>query len=140
MINAQVYGLNKCSTCHKAMAWLDEHGVAYQFADYRDNPIDSRTLCAWASAVGGWEKLVNRASMTWRNLPLEKKSPQGQEQWLALIAQFPALIRRPVLVLPDKVVPTGFSDKKYGEILTLNSEERRVGKGCISTCRYRWCP
>src|SRR3546814_9876581 len=89
MINAQVYGLNKCSTCHKAMAWLDEHGVAYQFADYRDNPIDSRTLCAWASAVGGWEKLVNRASMTWRNLPLEKKSPQGQEQWLALIAQFP---------------------------------------------------
>src|SRR3546814_13853189 len=100
------------------MAWVDELGVAVKFAEYRDNPLDPRTLCAWASAVGGWEKLVNRASMTWRNLPLEKKSPQGQEQWLALIAQFPALIRRPVLVLPDKAIHKGFSAKKHGAIIT----------------------
>jgi len=116
MQQVQIYGLTKCDTCRKARAWLDGHGVAYRFIDYREHPVPPRTLYAWAAALGGWEKLVNRASMTWRGLAPERKSPQTREQWLALIAEFPALIRRPVLSAPGQDVLAGFSDKKYGEI------------------------
>lgn len=115
MQTVQLYGLKKCSTCLKAIDWLEQRGIPYQFVDYRDQPVPTEVLQRWASAVGGWEKLVNRASMTWRNLPEDRKSPADAEDWLALIAEFPALVRRPVAVGPDTTVSVGFSDKKFAE-------------------------
>lgn len=112
----QLYGLAKCSTCVKAMAWLNDHGIDYTFTDYRDHPIEPVRLARWASELGGWEKLVNRASMTWRNLPEERKTPAGEDEWLALISEFPALVRRPVALDAQGRVSVGFSEKKYGEL------------------------
>lgn len=106
-----LYGLTKCSTCQKACAWLDGHAVIYTFTDYRDHPVAPATLKAWAAELG-WEKLVNRASMTWRNLDEAQKAVSTDADWLALIAAFPALVRRPVMV-KDGAVSVGFSEKKY---------------------------
>ncbi|KAA0888463.1 Spx/MgsR family RNA polymerase-binding regulatory protein [Pusillimonas sp. ANT_WB101] len=115
MNTVRLYGLKNCSTCHKATAWLSEHGVAFEFTDYRDHLLAPDTLRAWADELGGWPKLVNRASMTWRNLPPERKTPSTDEQWLELIAEFPALVRRPVTIDTQGGVQVGFSDKKYTE-------------------------
>ena len=112
-----LYGLKRCSTCMKAMAWLDQNGVPYEFIDYRDNPVAPATLADWASKVGGGEKLVNRASTTWRNLPDESKSASTEAEYLALIAHSPTLVKRPVLVSGTTGVSVGFSDKKYTELL-----------------------
>ena len=112
-----LYGLHKCSTCVKARAWLDEHGKPYAFIDYREEPIAAPQLQKWSRELGGWEKLVNRASMTWRNLPDGRKAPESDAQWAELVAEFPALVRRPVLVDADGSVSVGFSDKKYSELL-----------------------
>ncbi|HEY9459385.1 MAG TPA: Spx/MgsR family RNA polymerase-binding regulatory protein [Paralcaligenes sp.] len=112
----KLYGLKKCGTCAKAMAWLEQHGIDYRFTDYRDHSVPANVLTAWATDLGGWEKMVNRASMTWRNLPDERKSPVSPEQWLALIAEFPALIKRPVMVASNGAVSVGFSEKKYGAL------------------------
>lgn len=109
----ELYGLDKCSTCQKARAWLDEHGQAHSFIDYRAHPVAAKRLQQWARELGGWEKLVNRASLTWRNLPQQRKEPADDDQWLALIAEFPALVRRPVTVMSDGAVVVGFSEKKY---------------------------
>lgn len=115
MKQTTLYGLTKCSTCVKAREWLTEHGVDHEFIDYRDHPVPAATLKAWSGKVGGWEKLVNRASMTWRNLPDDRKTPATDAQWTQLIAEFPALVRRPVTVTPDGEVGVGFSEKRYGE-------------------------
>lgn len=115
MKTIQLYGLTKCSTCIKAMDWLTQQGVDYRFTDYREHPVDAQQLRDWADALGGWEKLVNRASMTWRNLPDARKSPDSAQAWLGLIAEFPALVRRPVAVDALGQVGVGFSEKKYTE-------------------------
>lgn len=115
MTQATLYGLAKCSTCIKARDWLDAHGVKHQFIDYRDTPVPAATLKQWAGKVGGWEKLVNRTSMTWRALPDERKAATTDAQWTKLIAEYPALVRRPVTVTPDGEVTVGFSEKRYGE-------------------------
>lgn len=112
----RLYGLAKCSTCIKARAWLDEHGIDHQFIDYREQPIDPPQLAEWAARLT-WPKLVNRASMTWRNLPEARKTPDSDAQWLALVAEFPALIRRPLTVYEGQV-DTGFSEKKYSALFT----------------------
>lgn len=108
-----VYGLRACSTCTKAVAWLDAHGMDHRFVDYRDNPISPTMLSAWAATLG-WEKLVNRASYTWRDLPAERKQVAAETDWLALIAEFPALIKRPVVTASDGV-QVGFSEKRFSE-------------------------
>jgi len=115
MTQATLYGLAKCSTCIKARDWLDARGVKHDFIDYRDNPVPAATLEQWAGKVGGWEKLVNRTSMTWRALPDERKAATTDAQWTKLIAEYPALVRRPVTVTPDGEVTVGFSEKRYGE-------------------------
>jgi len=111
----KVYGLSQCSTVAKARAWLDTHHVEYAFQDYRAQPIAASVLKKWAKELGGWEKLVNRASMTWRNLDASLKEPATDAQWLALVEQYPALIKRPVTVYADGSVTVGFSEKRYSE-------------------------
>lgn len=112
----QLYGLKNCSTCVKAMKWLEGQKIEFVFTDYRDHPVAPEQLQAWAEALGGWEKLVNRASTAWRNLSDERKMAASAEQWLALIAEFPTLVKRPVSVTPAGAVSVGFSEKKYSEI------------------------
>ena len=112
-----LYGLTRCSTCIKARQWLEAQGAEASFTDYRDQPLDPESLVQWSGKLGGWEKLVNRASMTWRNLPDTRKSPASDAEWLALIAEFPALVRRPLAVWPDGAVTVGFTEKKYLERL-----------------------
>jgi Spx/MgsR family transcriptional regulator len=110
-----LYGLTKCSTCIKARTWLTEHDIAHRFVDYRDHPIDAALLTTWAAQLGGWEKLVNRASMTWRNLSEDQKSVQTDAQWTELIAQYPAIVRRPVAVAATGDASVGFNEKRYVE-------------------------
>lgn len=108
-----LYGLDTCDTCKKARNWLDRYKVEYAFVDYRKHPVPAATLKEWAPALGGWEKLVNRASTTWRNLPDARKTPGSAPEWTLLIKEHPALIRRPVVVLADGSVHHGFSDKLF---------------------------
>jgi Spx/MgsR family transcriptional regulator len=115
MTGTVLYGLKQCSTCAKARTWLDQHGVKHAFVDYRDQPVPAATLKSWADQLGGWEKLVNRTSMTWRALPEARKAAASDAEWQALIAEYPALVRRPVTVTPDGAVSVGFSEKRYGE-------------------------
>ena len=112
-----LHGLAKCSTCVKARDWLAGQGVPAQFTDYREQPLPAESLVQYSRELGGWEKLVNRASMTWRNLPDARKTPADDAQWLALIAEYAALVRRPLALWPDGVVTVGFSEKKYLERL-----------------------
>ena len=111
-MTVKVYGLDKCSTCLKARKWLDKHKVEHSFIDYREQRIDVPLLKAWSRAVGGWESLVNRSGMTWRNLPPARKTPGSDPEWQLLIKEYPALVRRPVVVRGDDV-SLGFSDKKF---------------------------
>ncbi|MPS27198.1 hypothetical protein E2I21_10255 [Alcaligenaceae bacterium SAGV5] len=71
----------------------------------------------WAGQVGGWEKLVNRSSTTWRNLPEDRKQPGSEAQWLALVAEHPALVKRPVLLTADGVASVGFSEAGWTQRL-----------------------
>ena len=43
---ATIYGIKNCDTMKKARAWLDKHGVAYDFHDYKTAGIDKATLGA----------------------------------------------------------------------------------------------
>jgi Spx/MgsR family transcriptional regulator len=115
-----VYGLETSDTCKKARNWLARFGIEYRFVDYRAERVAPETLKAWAGQLGGWDKLINKASTTWRQLPEPRKTPRSDPEWTLLIKEYPALVKRPVTVTDDAVVSVGFTD---------NAFKLRFGKG-----------
>ena len=115
-MSIKLYGLEKCETCKKARNWLARHKIAHEFIDYREHRPEPNVLKTWAKAVGGWEHLVNRSGMTWRNLPPARKTPGSDPEWLLLIKEYPAIVRRPVVVLDDGSVHLGFTEKLFARL------------------------
>ena len=111
-----LYGLSTCDTCRKARKWLDRFGVEYAFVDYRANPVPAAILKDWARQLGGWEKLVNKSSTTWRNLLPQRKNPGSDPEWTLLLKEYPALIRRPVVLDGDGGIGLGFSDNAFKKL------------------------
>jgi len=106
-------GLPTCDTCRKARNWLDRLRIAHAFVDYRAERQPAEVLKAWAGQLGGWDKLINRASTTWRQLPDARRTPGSDPEWQLLLKEHPALIRRPVLLTDDGAVSVGFSDNAF---------------------------
>jgi Spx/MgsR family transcriptional regulator len=110
-----IYGIKNCDTMKKARAWLDGHGVAYAFHDYKAQDIERARLEAWARDVG-WETLLNRAGTTFRKLPDKDKAGINERKALALMLEQPSMIKRPVLDAGGRLL-VGFTPETYGKAL-----------------------
>ncbi|HEX7005869.1 MAG TPA: ArsC family reductase [Alphaproteobacteria bacterium] len=106
-----IYGIKNCDTMKKARAWLDAHGVAYGFHDYKAAGIEHAVLERWAREVG-WETLLNRAGTTFRKLPDKDKQGLTEAKALALMAAQPSMIKRPVLDVGGELL-VGFKPEQY---------------------------
>lgn len=108
-----IYGIPNCDTMKKARSWLDSHGIAYTFHDYKSAGIDRGRLETWSKKVG-WETLLNRAGTTFRKLPDSDKQGLDERKAIALMLAQPSLIKRPVLDLGGKLL-VGFKPDIYDE-------------------------
>ena len=106
-----IYGIKNCDTMKKARAWLDSHGVAYGFHDYKTAGIAKDKLKRWSDELG-WETLLNRAGTTFRRLADSDKEGLNERKALALMVAQPSMIKRPVLDLGGKLL-VGFQPEIY---------------------------
>lgn len=106
-----IYGIVNCDTMKKARAWLDGHGVAYRFHDYKKEGIEADRLAAWADELG-WENVINRSGTTFRKLPDADKAGLDRDGALRLMQAQPSMIRRPVLDLGARRL-VGFKPELY---------------------------
>lgn len=111
-----VYGLKACDTCRKTKKALDGAHVRYQFHDFREDPPTKAQVGRWAKAVGT-EKLLNKASTTWRNLPAAEKENIDEKKAIDLMAAHPTLIRRPIIERGPTQVFAGWSKETEAELL-----------------------
>jgi arsenate reductase (glutaredoxin) len=109
-----VYGIKNCDTMKKARAWLESHGVAHEFHDYKTSGIDRAKLEAWVQQAG-WEVLLNRAGTTFRKLPESAKTGLTETKAIKLMLEQPTMIKRPVLERGKKLL-VGFSPEKYSAL------------------------
>lgn len=110
-----IYGIKNCDTMKKARAWLDAHDIPYVFHDYKTAGIGRDQLKAWDETVG-WEVLLNKAGMTFRNLPDADKLNITKAKALGLMVAHPSLIKRPVLDVGGELL-VGFKPETYAERL-----------------------
>ena len=86
------WGLSTCDTARKALKALKEAGLDPQVTDVRADGVTATDLAEIYEAVG--DKLVNKASTTWRGLAdSEKAAPV-----LEILAAHPTVIKRPVIM------------------------------------------
>ncbi len=110
-----IYGIKNCDTMKKARAWLDAHGVAHAFHDYKAAGIDRARLESWTAQVG-WEVLLNRSGTTFRKLADDSKAGIDQPRAIALMLDQPSMIKRPVLDI-DGTLLVGFKPDAYEQAL-----------------------
>ncbi len=112
----KLYGIPNCDTVRKARAWLDVHGIDYEFRDFKKHGVSAAILSAWLKQVG-WQQLLKKTGPTWGKLPDEvKTSIRDDASALRLMLEKPNVIKRPVLEHEGKVLATGFSGQ-YDENL-----------------------
>lgn len=115
-MSVTIFGIKNCDTMKKARAWLDGHGVAYNFHDYKTAGIDKAHLTRWAKQAG-WETLLNRAGTTFRKLPDADKDGLTEAKAIALMLAQPSMIKRPVLETGGALL-VGFRPEAYEKAFT----------------------
>ena len=106
-----LYGIRNCDTVKKARAWLDGHGIAYEFHDYKTVGIERERLERWCAELG-WESVLNRAGTTFRKLSDADKAGLNEHKAVALMLAQPSMIKRPLLDL-GKSRLAGFKLEAY---------------------------
>ncbi len=118
MIMIKVYCYSKCSTCKKALKWLDDRGVAYEKIDLKENNPGEEELREYQAKSGlPLKRFFNTSGMIYRDMELSKKLPaMSDDEQFALLASDGMLVKRPLLVKDDTVL-TGFREKEWEAIL-----------------------
>ena len=113
-----VYCYSKCSTCKKALKWLDEKKIKYEVTDIKTDHPDEATLRKYYAMSGlPLKRFFNTSGMQYRELELSKKLPDmAEDEQFALLAGDGMLVKRPLLVGKDFVL-TGFKQTEWEEKL-----------------------
>ena len=114
----QVYCYSKCTTCKKALKWLDDHGVKYKLLDIMEQHPDEETLRKYHKNSGlPLKRFFNTSGMLYRELELSKKLPDmSEDEQFKLLASDGMLVKRPLLV-NGKTVLTGFKEAEWEGLL-----------------------
>ena len=91
-----LYGISACDTCRKARKEMEATGHEVVFRDLRADPLSAEEISRFLALFG--EDLVNRRSTTWRALSEAERA----EAPAALLARYPALMKRPLLAGGEK--------------------------------------
>jgi len=95
MARLEIFGLKKCSTCQKAVTDLQAVGHEVVFRDVNEAPLSEGERRGMLADFG--EKLVNRASLTWRGMSDEERAADP----VAQLGAKPALMKRPAIMGED---------------------------------------
>lgn len=108
----------RCSTCRKAIKWLDEHNIEYEDRDIvKDNPQKEELKEWYQKSELPLKRFFNTSGKVYRELKLKDKLPEmTEDEQLELLATDGMLVKRPIVVTEDTVL-TGFKEKEWEETL-----------------------
>ena len=112
----KVYCYSKCTTCKKALKWLDDNSIKYESLDIKGQHPDRDTIKKLNAKSGlPLKKFFNTSGQLYREMELSKKLPNmSDDEMLDLLASDGMLVKRPLLVT-DKRVLAGFREADWEE-------------------------
>lgn len=113
-----VYCYERCSTCQKALKWLDANGLEYRVMDIRaDHPNEETLRKLYLMSGLPLKRFFNTSGMLYRQMGLAKKlADMDEEEQIKLLATNGMLVKRPLL-FGDNLVLCGFRENEWSEKL-----------------------
>ena len=114
----KIYCYRRCSTCKKALAWLEEKGISCEVHDIKEEHPDVDELRCWYKLSGlPLKKFFNTSGLVYREMGLKDKLPSmSEEEQLQILSSDGMLIKRP-MVIGDDFVLLGFREAQWEERL-----------------------
>ena len=115
---AVVLCYQKCTTCKKALKWLDEQKIPYETRAIKEEKPTEEELTMWYKRSGlALKRFFNTSGTLYKELGLKDKLAQmTEEEQLKLLATDGMLVKRPLVVTEDMVL-TGFKEAEWKEKL-----------------------
>jgi arsenate reductase (glutaredoxin) len=115
----KVYEYAACSTCKKALKFLDQQNVAYEKIPIAEKPPSLSELKAMLKFKGGdIRKLFNTSGIMYREMKLSEKLPNMSEsEAIQLLSKNGKLVKRPFL-LTQETGCVGFNEAEWKKALT----------------------
>lgn len=113
-MNMKVLCYPKCGTCKKALKWLDDNGIKYEYRHIvEENPTEDE-LKDWYEKSGlPLKKFFNTSGLKYKELNLKDRIPQmTEEEIFELLSTDGMLVKRPILIDGDKVL-VGFKEEEW---------------------------
>jgi arsenate reductase len=113
-----VYCYSRCSTCKKALKWLDDNKIKYELIDIKENNPDEKTLRQLHKKSGlPLKRFFNTSGQIYREMELSKKLPDmSEDEMFKLLASDGMLVKRPLLITENHVL-TGFKEADWNAVL-----------------------
>jgi Spx/MgsR family transcriptional regulator len=109
-----LYGIKNCDTIKKAINWLTQHNIEFQFHDYRKDGVNLEWLVQTEEQLT-WQVMLNKKGTTFRQLSEQQKNNLDKQSALNLMLDQPAMIKRPILIHQQQYY-CGFVAEQYQEI------------------------
>lgn len=114
MVN--LYTSPSCTSCRKAKAWLEEHGIQYKERNIFSEPLSAAEIKQVLQLTeNGTEEIVSRRSKVFQELDVDLDD-LSLKQLIDLIEKNPGLLRRPILV-DDKRLQVGYNEDEIQAVL-----------------------
>lgn len=108
----KMYGIKNCDTVKKARSWLDLHGIAYDFVDFKKSPPNADQVALWRNTLGV-NSVLNRRGATWKKLTASEQSSADSTQGaIAIMVTHPSAIKRPIIETGSDFL-IGFDEAAY---------------------------
>lgn len=108
----KIYGITNCDTVKKAMAWLKENDVAFEFHDFKKEGITALKLQEWLKTAS-LDQVLNKKSIAYKNLTEdEKQHTTVKVEAIKLMQTNTNLIKRPVMETAGTIL-NGFNEAAY---------------------------
>lgn len=116
----------KCTTCQKALKWLDENKIEYEERPMKEENPTFEELTAWYQKSGlPLKRFFNTSGNLYKELQLKDKlSSMSEEEQLKLLATDGMLVKRPLLVTENYVCP-GFKEAEWKDYFFQNGQEKQ---------------
>lgn len=108
----------KCTTCQKALRWLDDNKIKYEIRDIKEDNPTLEELSSWYKMSGlPLKKFFNTSGLLYKSMELKDRLPKmSDEEQLKLLATDGMLVKRP-LVIGEGFVLVGFKESEWSEKL-----------------------
>ena len=109
----------KCSTCLKALKWLEDNQIVFEERPIVEQNPTYEELKEWYAKSGlPLKKFFNTSGLLYKEMSLKDKLPaMSEEEQLRLLASNGMLVKRPLVVAGDTVL-VGFKEAQWAENLT----------------------